>query len=129
MILDTSAVMAILLGEPEAEHFARLIYRAEAPRIAAPNYLEAMIVAVGRFGLDGSGRVRDLLRILGVEFVPFDDQLAEFALYAFEHFGKGRHPAGLNYGDCIAYALARREAAPLLYKGTDFALTDIAAAA
>lgn len=128
MIVDTSAILAIPLDEPEAEQFARVIHRADEASIAAPTVLEAMIVAEGRFGLGGSTQVRDLLNVLGVQVISFDDEMADIALFAFQKFGKGRHPASLNFGDCCAYALAWKQSLPLLSKGRDFARTDIIAA-
>lgn len=128
MIIDTSAIMAILLDEPEAEHFAQVIYRADEARVAAPTVLEAMMVAEGRFGLGGLKHVRELMNVLGVEVISFGDELADVAMFAFQKFGKGRNQASLNFGDCCAYALAWKQSSPLLYKGKDFAQTDIIAA-
>lgn len=128
MIVDTSALMAILLDESDGDAFARTIHRASAARLAAPTLVEAMIVAMSNFGPEGRAHVHDLLDALRIEVVPFDGQLARLAGDAFQQFGRGRHPAALNFGDCFPYALARRDSAPLLFKGEDFSQTDIEAA-
>jgi ribonuclease VapC len=123
--VDSSALIAILLEEDEKTSFAAAIVEADGARIAAPNYLEASMVAETRQGESGC---RDLDRIagsLGLEIVAFDASHIQAAREAFRKYGKGRHRAGLNFGDCCAYALARTLGAPLLFKGSDFAQTDI----
>ncbi|MBN8889794.1 MAG: hypothetical protein BGP12_21300 [Rhodospirillales bacterium 70-18] len=131
MIVDASAVQAILLDEPEAERFADAIAAAESPRIPASNWLEVAMKLETMVRNDQAAAAAaddkllryttgDLLRI-----VPFAAEHAFLARRAYRRYGKGRHPAGLNFGDCIAYAVARSENAPLLFKGNDFALTDI----
>lgn len=116
----------MMAREPEAEEYATCLASASSKLMSAGNYLESAMVAEGRFG----GRL-DLERWLSdqrVDIVPVDRVLAEIAADAFARYGKGRHPAGLNYGDCFAYALAKQRNAPLLFKGNDFSRTDIAAA-
>lgn len=128
MIVDTSALMAILFDEPDGDVIARTIHRAARAHISAPTVVEALIVAVAHFGPEGRSRLHELIDALRIEIVPFDEQLARLAGEAFQRFGKGRHPAGLNFGDCFSYALARAGGAPLLFKGDDFTRTDLKAA-
>ena len=126
MVIDSSALIAILHGEPEAPAFLEAI-RADPRRIvSAVTKLEAGMVAVGQRGLAGGGDFDRLLTRIGATIISFDDEQADIAREAFARFGKGRHKAGLNFGDCAAYALAMLEAEPLLFKGTDFAATDVA---
>jgi ribonuclease VapC len=128
MILDTSAVIAILAGEADAGHYARLIEQDPTPRIGAPAVLEASIVLTRWFGEAAEAALDAFVRESGAEIVPFDLPQLRAAQEAYRRFGKGRHPAGLNFGDCMSYALARVCDEPLLYKGRDFARTDIASA-
>lgn len=128
MIVDSSAVVAILLREPDARRYARAIQTTSPCRMSVANALEAFIVAESR----GGAAVGDALDILleegGIKLEPVTtDQLAA-ARRAWRRFGKGNHPAALNFGDCFAYALAETTGEPLLFKGGDFALTDISAA-
>jgi len=125
MVLDTSALLALLLAEPEAEAF-RLALEDDTTRlISAATLLETAIVIETRKGADGGRELDLLIHKAGMEIVPFDsDQVAE-ARRAYRRFGKGRHAAGLNLGDAFAYALARTSGEPLLFKGEDFARTDI----
>ncbi len=125
MIVDTSAIIAILEQEPEANFFEDRLLATSEKFMAAPSLLEACMVASGRRGPEGIGEVEELIRVLAVRILPFDERAARSAIDAFGRFGKGRHPAGLNFGDCISYALAKSEAMPLLFKGNDFRLTDI----
>lgn len=129
MVVDTSALVAILFGEPEAERFGRCL--AEAPRcsMSAANWLETAMVVTAARGEAGKAHLDSLLAIANLAIVPVDAVLAETALAAWRRFGKGRHPAGLNFGDCFSYALAKSLAEPLLYKGADFAQTDAEGAA
>jgi ribonuclease VapC len=125
MVVDTSALLAILMAEPEAEGFVVAIEGDPARLVSAGTLFEAAIVAESRWG-DAGGRELDLLLYkAGFTVVPVDADQVEIARQAFRRFGRGRHPAGLNYGDCFAYALARASGQPLLYKGGDFAQTDI----
>lgn len=128
MVIDSSALLAIALDEREREIYLAKINLDTRPIIAAANYVEAAIVVTARRGPAAAARLRLLLDEAGIEIAPVDDQLAQAAIEAFDRFGKGRHPAGLNFGDCFAYALAAVTGEPLLYKGDDFAKTDIAAA-
>lgn len=128
MVVDTSALLAVVLGEPDAERYA--VALAAAPRllIAAPTWLEAAIVATARLGPKGHALLTELLEGLQATVVPFDGGLARLANDGWLRFGRGRHPAGLNLGDCFAYALAKQCGEPLLFKGEDFARTDLEAA-
>ena len=125
MIVDTSALVAILRSEPEALIFAATLNAARRKMIAAPTYLESAMVMVGRKSAGGKIALDELLAEAGIEIVPFDSDAARIAVESFIRFGKGRHPAGLNFGDCISYALAKTEIMPLLFKGDDFRLTDV----
>lgn len=129
MIVDTSAIVAIVQGEPEAEEFARLLLEAEDPRISAANYLEAGLV-VDRAGDPVVSRELEVVvKAARISIEPFSVEQAVVARQAYRDFGKGSgHPAGLNFGDCFAYALASETGEPLLFKGDDFVHTDIAAA-
>ncbi len=127
MVLDSSAVLAVLFDEPERRAFTRSIERDPRRLMSAANVLESALVAEVRRG-EPAGRELDLLlHRADVLFVPVDADQVEFARSAWRRFGKGRHPAGLNFGDCFAYALAAASGEPLLFKGEDFARTDIAA--
>ncbi len=125
--VDTSALVAIVLGEPELERFAGVMSRQPCVASAA-SVTEAALVVETRQGPDAVEDLRRLLDRAGVEVVPVDAELAWAAHAAWRRFGKGRHPAGLNFGDCFSYALARSRAVPLLFKGEDFTQTDISAA-
>lgn len=127
MILDTSAVIAMLLGEPEAAALSARADAAPLRAISAANWLEAAIVADNR-SAEASRSLVPLLDALAVEIVPFTAEHAALARAAHRRYGRGRHPAGLNMGDCFAYALAAERNAPLLFKGEDFRRTDIKAA-
>lgn len=126
MIADTSALVAILRDEPEGERFMELLLSAGRVRVAAGTLLEARIVAERDVAAD---RVDRLLEQLGAEVAPMDVQQVGLAFEGFRRFGKGRHPAGLNLGDLFAYALAKALDEPLLFKGADFARTDVKNAA
>ena len=128
MILDTSAVLAILFGEEEADQFDVAIASAERRRMSAGNLLETAIVLEGRRGAAAEHELDSYLRVAEIDVVPVTVAHAQAARRAWRRFGKGNHPAGLNYGDCFAYALAEASGEPLLFKGGDFALTDIEAA-
>jgi len=126
MTLDTSAVMAILFDESESPEFASRIEQSGRTIMSAITVLESTIVLEGRKGSDAGMALDKLLHRSRVEVVPFDiDQLA-VARVAFRRYGKSRHRAGLNFGDCAAYALAQWSGEPLLFKGADFAATDVA---
>jgi ribonuclease VapC len=129
MILDTSAVIAILRDEPEAARFAEAIAEAEDCRISAMNYVETAAVIDASRDPVASRRFDDLLREAAVVIEPVTKAQARIAREAYRDFGKGSgHPAKLNFGDCFAYALAKALAEPMLFKGDDFPHTDVTAA-
>ena len=128
MIIDTSAILAILLQEPDAGRFEDAIADAWPRRMTAVALLEATMVVEGRGGTEAGDDLDALLKRTRVEFVPVTQEQAHVARQAWRRFGKGNHPAALNFGDCFAYALAEVTGEPLLFKGDDFALTDIEAA-
>ncbi len=129
MVLDTSALMAILFGEPESETFISLISQDSKRLLSASTALELMIVIESRKGEIG-GRDLDLfLHRAKIDIVPFDGEQAELARIAWRRYGKGNgHPAQLNFGDCFAYALSKISGEPLLFKGNDFSETDVVVA-
>ena len=127
IVIDTSAIVAILKVEHERDVFARII-AFEGCLFSTVGYLEASMVIVGRGRAQLTDLLNGLLSELAIELVPFDQQQARASQTAFLRFGKGRHPAGLNFGDCVSYALARSRGLPLLFKGTDFAKTDVISA-
>jgi ribonuclease VapC len=129
MVIDTSAIVAILFDEPERASFDRLIADAGVRLISAVGRVEAAFVVEGRKGEAGRERLDRFFRLTGAEIVAVSAEQADLAVEAFRRFGRGRHPARLNIGDCFAYALAKTTGEPLLFKGGDFNLTDIAAAA
>lgn len=126
--IDSSAVVAIVLAEAEAHHFAKIMEEDGDARLSAANYVETANVIEGRFGASGAALLDGYMarfRVAGMTVVAFDETQAELAREGFRRYGKGRHPAGLNFGDCFAYALAKALDAPLLYKGADFDKTDL----
>ncbi len=125
MIIDTSALIAILYREPEAPLYDQAISQAAHPRMSVANYLEATIVAEGRSGDDIRSELENLVKRLNITLVPVSLAQMREAQQAWRVFGKGNHRAALNYGDCFAYALASVSDEPLLFKGDDFAQTDI----
>lgn len=128
MVIDTSAVLAILQNEPERRAFNEAIEAAAQCAMSTATLVEISIVLEARYGADGLRDLDLFLAKAAVELVALDIEQANAARRAFSEFGRGRHPAGLNYGDCFSYALAKVLGAPLLYKGHDFAQTDIATA-
>ena len=125
MVIDSSAIIALLLNEANAADIARAIEASSQCLLSAANLPEASIVIESRKG-EAGGRELDLLIYrAAIEIVAVDQDQAELARIAWRRFGKGRHPAGLNYGDCFAYALARTRQLPLLFQGDDFPRTDI----
>jgi ribonuclease VapC len=128
MVIDTSAIVAIALDEPEAPAFEQCIADDPVRMISAATLLETAIVIETRLGARGGGELDLWLYKAQVEIVAVDSELADVARRAWRRFGKGRHPAGLNFGDCFSYALAALTQEPLLFKGSDFAETDIQAA-
>ncbi len=125
MVIDTSAVLAILQLEPEAESFAQRIDTADVRRISTVSILEAGIIVEARKGRVGAQELDAFLQQGGFVIEPFDAEQAEVARDAYRRFGKGRHEAALNLGDCASYALAKTFGEPLLFKGTDFPRTDV----
>ena len=128
MILDTSPLVAILAAEPDFELYVQAISHAPRCRISAGNFLELSIVIEGQFGADVLRQCDALFRRIGMIIEPVTVEQAQVARQAFHDFGKGRHAAGLNFGDCFAYALAKVTGEPLLFKGDDFGKTDIVSA-
>jgi ribonuclease VapC len=125
MVIDTSAIIAILLKEPEAPLLADRIASGSPRLMSAASLLEASMVIETRKG-EAGGRELDLfIYRTGIEIVPVDQEQAEVARIAWRQYGKGRHPAGLNYGDCFSYALAKVRGAALVFKGNDFTQTDL----
>ena len=125
MVIDTSAFLAILQDEPERRSCSEAISQAAARRTSPATFLEASMVLEARYGADGVQSFDVLLESADVEVVAVDLAQSRIARRAFARFGKGRHPAALNYGDCFAYALARHLGEPLLCKGDDFRRTDL----
>ncbi len=128
MVIDTSAIAAILLDEPEHYTFDRLIDRDGIRLISAVTRVEATCVIEGRRGDPGRLHLDRFFQLTAAEIIGVTPEQAEIAAEAFRSFGKGRHPAALNIGDCFAYALAKSTGEPLLFKGNDFPQTDIVAA-
>jgi ribonuclease VapC len=129
MVLDTSALLAILQDEPERRAFNEAIEGAAARRLSTATFVEASIVVEARYGAEGLRHLDHFLDRAQIELVPVDAEQAKLARAAYGRFGKGRDPAGLNYGDCFSCALARALSEPLLFKGEDLARTDLVAAA
>ena len=125
MVIDTSALLAILLAESDGELYARAIEESDARRMSAANYLEAAIVIDTRGDAFARREFDEIFRRAGISIEPVTFEQAQLAREAYHDFGKGRHPAGLNFGDCLSYALAKWLYEPLLYKGGDFACTDV----
>jgi ribonuclease VapC len=126
VIIDSSALVAILTNEPEARSFTRALKMAGARRLSAATYVEAAAVIDGGQDPFLSSALDRLISIMKIEVVPFTVRQANLAREAYQRFGRGSgHPARLNLGDCFSYALARDLGEPLLFTGADFALTDI----
>ncbi|MGB8843803.1 MAG: type II toxin-antitoxin system VapC family toxin [Aliidongia sp.] len=122
-------MVAILYREPEAAAFAQRIHDADICRVSVASYVELSMVIEKQLGLEGMRQAEAFLRRAGITIEPVTVEQGELARQAFLDFGKGRHKAGLNFGDCFSYALAKAMGEPLLFKGDDFVETDIAAAA
>jgi ribonuclease VapC len=129
VIVDTSAVLAILFNESDAETYARAISEADSRRMSAATFVEAAIVVEVQTRESGSRQFDAFFRRAGIVIEPVTEEQAHAARQAYTDFGKGRHAAGLNFGDCFAYALAKVTGEPLLFKGGDFRKTDVKAAA
>jgi ribonuclease VapC len=129
MVVDTSAIIAILTSESDGDAFLEAIREADQPVMSAVSYQEAGFVLFGRLGSAGLEELGVLLSEMSIEIIPHDERLARLAIEAFQRFGKGIHArARLNFGDCATYALAASLNAPLLFKGGDFAATDLTSA-
>jgi len=129
VVIDTSALVALLGMEPEAARLAAAIEADGTRLISAASILEAAVVIESRYGPEGGRELDLLVAKAGLSVEPVTAQQAEIAREAWRRFGKGRHPANLNFGDCFSYALARVTGEPLLFKGTDFPQTDVAVVA
>jgi ribonuclease VapC len=129
MVVDTSSLVCILLDEPEAEHHARCLVETDsAPVMSAATWLETMLVMTARRGEAGRSGLEELLALAAIDILPVDAELARTAYQSWLRYGKGRHPAGLNFGDCFSHALAKHRQEALLFKGEDFSKTDVASA-
>jgi ribonuclease VapC len=128
MIVDSSALVSILLEEAGYEMLVEKLDRAQVLFVGAPTALESAIVLSRRLGYDARPMISGLLYRMNAEIVDFNQQHYEAAVAAYLRFGKGRHAAGLNFGDCMSYAMASVSGLPLLYAGTDFSRTDIQSA-
>ena len=126
MVVDTSALMAILQDEPERRAFNEAIEAAESCAMSTASFLETSMIVESRYGPDGTRDLDLFISKARITLASVDADQAYVARDAFRRYGKGRHPAGLNFGDCFAYALAKMLGEPLLFKGNDFVLTDIA---
>ena len=125
MVIDTSAILAILLREPERRSFVEAIESADSTRMSVASFVESSIVIESRYGAEG---LRDLDRFISradIQLISVDQEQGQLARSAYSRFGKGRHRAGLNYGDCFSYAAAISFSEPLLCKGDDFLHTDV----
>ncbi|HTG23038.1 MAG TPA: type II toxin-antitoxin system VapC family toxin [Reyranella sp.] len=125
IVIDSSALVAILRDEPERRSFIDAIVDHGEPRLSAATYVEASMVMELRLGDRGGREIDVLIEDVGMAIAPVDQAQATIAREAFRRFGKGRHRAALNFGDCFVYALAKTLDAPVLFKGDDFAQTDI----
>jgi ribonuclease VapC len=125
MILDTSALLAILLEEEEAGDFLERILKSDECLLSAVSFVEACIIAESNGGDGGVRQLDAFLRTSGIAIEPVSQEHALAARQAYSDFGKGRHPAALNLGDCFSYALAKVSGEPLLFKGNDFGHTDV----
>jgi ribonuclease VapC len=125
MIVDSSALVAIILAEPNHQELLVKTKRTAGLAIGAPTLVETLMVLTARLRGDPAPALRELLRAIEAEVVPFTEDHSREALRAYLKFGKGRHPAALNFGDCLSYAVASVARQPLLYVGDDFSRTDI----
>lgn len=125
MVIDTSSLICILLNEPEALVHANALASESNPVISAVNWLETMIVINSRLGESGTHELGKLLALTKTEIIQVDSAVTQRAFDGWQRFGKGRHPAALNFVDCFSYALAQACREPLLFKGNDFSRTDV----
>ena len=128
MIIDTSAIIAVLFNEDDARVYAERIAQSDSRRISAATFVETAIAVETQTKTSGSRQLDAFLRLADIAIEPVTEEQAHIARQAFIDFGKGRHAAGLNYGDCFSYALAKATGEPLLFKGKDFSKTDLVAA-
>jgi ribonuclease VapC len=128
VIVDSSAFIAILFKEPDGRRYLEALASEDRPATSAVSFVETSMVTEGRGGAAAGAELDTLMTELAIETVPVDAQQARLARDAWRRYGKGRHPAGLNLGDCFAYALAKARNEPLLFKGDDFVRTDVKAA-
>jgi ribonuclease VapC len=128
MVIDTSALIAVMTGEPDAERYETAMDRDSRRLMSVASILETAIVLEKRFGQEGPRELDALLLRLPVEPVSVDADQLEWARHAHHTYGRGRHPAALNFGDCFSYALAKAVGERLLYKGSDFSRTDVRSA-
>ncbi len=128
MIVDSSALLAILYREPDAARFEQVIATTANCRMSVANALEASMVVEGRGGIEAGDELDAFLQSSGIELAPVTEEHLVAARRAWRRFGKGNHAAALNFGDCFAYALAEATGEPLLFKGNDFSRTDIPSA-
>lgn len=126
MVIDSSAILAVLQQEAEAAAVSQALLQEQPRRLSAANFVEVSMVVEARHADAGIRELDNLLHRAAIEIAPVDEAQARIAREAFRHFGKGRHKAGLNFGDCFAYALAKSLDEPLLCTGKDFRLTDLA---
>ena len=125
MVIDSSALIAILLQEPERGPFIDAISTADRCLLSTANYVETTLVIESRLGEEGGRELELLIAKAQIELVPISAEMAEVARTAWRKYGKGRHPASLNFGDCFSYALAKISGNSLLFKGNDFSQTDL----
>jgi ribonuclease VapC len=125
MVVDPSALVAIVFNEPDGPAFREAILASDSVFIAAPSVVEFIMVALGRKGPEGEAVARSIMELGNIQIASFDAAHAALAQDGFRRYGKGRHPAKLNLGDCFSYALAKSLGEPLLFKGEDFRLTDV----
>jgi ribonuclease VapC len=129
MVVDTSALVAILKVEPDASTLLRRLGNSGANRIATATLLEAQMVVISQLGEAGAPELELLMNRAQIQVMPFNADHMRWALHGWRHYGKGRHKAALNLGDCFSYGLAKAMDAPLLFKGEDFQYTDVKVAA
>lgn len=127
-MINSSALIAIITAEPDRDRFSEELAEAEDPVISAATLLETKIVAEAKLGPKGPDLIDEILKTIAARVIAVDETQAEIAFEAWRRYGKGNHQAGLNYGDCFSYALARTTSGPLLFKGDDFTKTDIGSA-
>jgi ribonuclease VapC len=125
MVIDTSALLALLFHEPEASSVAKHLSETAVPHISALTVFESKMVVAARKGPQGTRELDLLFHTLDFKVVPLDSEQSDLAMEAWSRFGKGRHKASLNLGDCCSYALSKKLGLPLMYKGNDFSETDL----